>query len=59
MCLLMHLVGFHYSLRSVYILSILLFLYSALRAHVRYKRLINTLYITLHTQYQEVGISVL
>ena len=59
MCLLMHLVGFHYFLGSVYILSTLLFLYGALRAHVRYKRLINTLYITLHTQYQEVGISVL
>ena len=59
MCLLTHLVGFHYSLRSVYILSTLLFLYGALRAHVRYKRLINTLYITLHTQYQEVGISIL
>ena len=42
MCLLMHLVGFHYALGSVYILSTLLFLYGALRAHVRYKRLINT-----------------
>ena len=42
MCLLMQLVGFHYALGSVYILSTLLFLYGALRVHVRFKRLINT-----------------
>ena len=41
-CLLMQLVGFHYALDSVYILSTLLFLYSALLAHVRFKRLINS-----------------
>ena len=42
MYLLMHLIGFHYALGSVYILSTLLFLYDSLRAHVRFKRLINT-----------------
>jgi len=38
----MQLVGFHYALGSVYILSTLLFLYGALLAHVRLKRLINS-----------------
>ena len=32
----------HYALGSVYILSTLLFLYGALLAHVRFKRLINS-----------------
>ena len=41
-CLLIQL-GFHCAAGSVYILSTLLFLYGALRAHVRCKRLINTL----------------
>ena len=38
----MQLVGFHYALGSVYILSTLLFLYGALLADVRFKRLINS-----------------
>ena len=52
-CLFMYLVGFHWALGSAYILLTLLFLYCALRAHLRGECLINyaLFYITLRHRF--------